>query len=139
LREAVKRVRPIVALVLLLCSGPYQLSWAVAFAALAHDSHHVSLRASHGRLDVLLHHHPVALDDRGVVVGMDGPSHDDHVLRGTDDAVAPGRRIPHATSSSYGVPSGMAPVATSVARRVRMAPRAGIGPAPPPGTIVLRI
>src|SRR6266852_1535141 len=88
----VSRLTSLVAFLLLAAWGPSQLSWALALLALADGSHHVSLRSSHGELDLVLHHHAIPSDADGATLDADDHPHGDHVIHGLGaDRLLPSR------------------------------------------------
>ena len=134
----VRRLGPTLALLLIALWVPGELSWALALMASASGSHHVSLRASCGDVDVVLHHHPVSSSSDDPAWEADDHSHADHVIHGSGTA-----RLHQETLLQQGAAAHF-----SVAGDLRL-PRIGdgrtllhveaVGPSPPLRTVVLRI
>ena len=84
----VRRLKALVALMLLVPLVGSEVTWALALEVLADSSHHVSLRTTRGRLDIVLQH------------GTDTDRHDRHlandVSQGPGTALTPRAHDHHA-------------------------------------------
>lgn len=136
--RAVRWLKPRVAVVLLALWVP-DPSWLLGLVAVAEGSHPVSIRASHGVLDVVLHHHtaPPAVDEDAF--RADDHSHGDHVIHGMRDGALTGR-AGHASATLATAARVLEALATpreaAVAARMLIG---GFGTSPPHRSVVLRI
>jgi len=139
--RAVSRIKPLVAFLLLAAWGPSEFSWALALVV-ADGSHHVSLRSSHGDLDLVLHHHSIPSGTDDVVLDADDHPHGDHVIHGpgADRALAESRLAQGDPPSQLCLQGDVSSPEVACDRSlIRVAAPSAIGPSPPLRTIVLRI
>lgn len=140
--RTVSRLKPLVVLVLLAVWSPSEFSWALALVAVADGSHHVSLRSSHGDLDLILHHHSIASDTDDVVLDANDHTHGDHVVygSGTDPALAASKIVPVDAPFQLCVQADRSSLAVASDHcSLRVAAHSAIGPSPPLRIVVLRI
>ena len=135
----VRWLKPRVAIVLLTLWAA-QPSWLLGLLAIAEGSHAVSVRESHGDLDLVLHHHDVAdAATREVAFQADDHPHGDHVIRGSHDEMLASRPgwLGGAPAIVVGLPDiGVASHAAAPCTRLLIG---AFGPAPPQRSVVLRI
>lgn len=140
--RTVSRLKPLVAFLLLAVWGPSEISWALALVAVADGSHHVSLRSSHGDLDLVLHHHSIPSGTDDDVLDADDHPHGDHVIYGpgTDRVLAASRLAQGDPPSQLCVQGDVSSPGVACDRSLlRVATPSAIGPSPPLRTVVLRI
>ena len=142
INRPVSRLKPVLALLLLAVWGPREISWALALVAVADGSHHVSLRSSHGDLDLVLHHHCIPSGTDDVVRDTDDHQNGDHVIHGPGTArVLPASKLAQGNPPSQLYVQGdvSAPGVACDRTLLHVGGFATIGPSPPLRTVVLRI
>jgi hypothetical protein len=133
------------------------VAWAFALGALADDSHHVALRSSAGRLDIVLehdvggasgheHHHGDEELDRSITSlhADDAPPdghHPDHVIRlaRSDSWLASAGRHPLPTIAAANAVVVTAHPRLAATTRAYVVGGCGPDPSPPPRSSILRI
>lgn len=131
------------AVLVLLGSGPYQLSWAFAVTALADHGHHLSLHASRDHVQVVLHHHEAdgaAGRGSGPVLDAEEAANGDHLLQLVqhDTTVRRSAQVDVPTAPALFEDVFAASAVASPGALARVTARTAVGPAPPGHTVVLR-
>ena len=141
INATVSRLKSLVAFLLLAAWGPSEFSWALALVALADGSHHLSLRSSHGELDLVLHHHAIPSDANGAALDADDHPHGDHVIHGLGaDRLLPSRLAQRHPPSQLWVQGDVSSLGVACdSTLLHVGALATIGPSPPLHTVVLRI
>lgn len=140
--HAVRRWKPFVTALLLATWNPAAVPYVFALAALADDVHQVTLRVTHGHVDVVLHHHDDVATAGDTVGGGVDHEHGDHVIHGADSQHVRSSRLAAVADAPHAaVPSPSAPANAGGGAAMHAAPgaRARPGAAAQRRTVVLRI